>query len=348
MIPTLEWLPEKQALKMIDQTLLPNKLEFLELTTVEEVANSIKNMHVRGAPAIGVTAAFGMVIAGLQYQSLQKEDFYGKMNESAKILKQTRPTAVNLFWAIDLMLKELEENRSLIINEITAVLLKKALQMWDADYQINLKMGEHGATILNDGDTVLTHCNAGSLATVKYGTALAPIRWAIEKQGKKIRVIADETRPRLQGARLTAWELQYDNIPVQVETDSMAGLMMRLGKIQKIIVGADRVVSDTVINKIGTYMVAMAAKYHNIPMYVVAPTSTLSLTETEKDVIIEQRDGDFEVGRLMGRAQQPIVPEGISCINYAFDATPMELITGIITEDGIFTPKELLERYLNS
>ena len=348
MIPTLEWLQEKQALKMVDQTLLPNKLEFLELTTLEEVANSIKNMHVRGAPAIGVTAAFGMVIAGLQNQALKKDDFFEKMYKSAKILKQTRPTAVNLFWAIDLMLKELEDNRALLIKEIAENLLKKALQMWEDDYQINLKMGEHGASILNDGDTVLTHCNAGSLATVKYGTALAPIRWAIENQGKKIAVIADETRPRLQGARLTAWELHYDNIPVQVETDSMAGLMMRLGKIQKIIVGADRVVSDTVINKIGTYMVAMAAKYHNIPMYVVAPTSTLSLTETEKDVVIEQRDGDFEVGRIMGRVDPPIVPKGVQCINYAFDATPMELITGIITEDGIFTPKELLERYLNS
>jgi methylthioribose-1-phosphate isomerase len=217
--------------------------------------------------------------------------------------------------------------------------------LWQEDIDRNRAIGRHGADLLKDGDTVLTHCNAGSLATVQYGTALAPIRWAIQEQGKKIRVIADETRPRLQGATLTAFELHYDRIPVQVEPDNTSGLMMRLGKVQKIIVGADRIVKDAVFNKIGTYMVAMAAKYHHIPFYVAAPSSTLSLTETEKDVIIEQRDGQFEVAEIMGRLKEPIVPEGVSCINYGFDGTPMDLVTGIITEDGVFTPAELLQKY---
>ena len=229
--------------------------------------------------------------------------------------------------------------------ELTKLIIAECQKMWQEDIDTNRAMGKHGAALLEDGDTVLTHCNAGSLATVQYGTALAPIRWAIEEEGKKIQVIADETRPRLQGARLTAWELHYDKIPVKVEADNNAGLMMRLGKINKVIVGADRIVNGVVFNKIGTFMVAMAAKYHNIPMYVVAPKSTLSLNESEKDVIIEQRNAQFEVAEIMGKIKEPIVPEGVECINYAFDATPFELISKIITEDGVFSPEELIQRY---
>ncbi len=345
MYATIEWDSDAHVLKMIDQTKLPKSEEYLYLKSVNEIADSIRNMNVRGAPAIGVTAAFGMVLASLHAESCSKEEYKQVLQKSSVTLKKTRPTAVNLFWAIDEMTKIANAYSEEPNSQISARLLAKAQSMWKQDYETNLRMGEHGATVLQDGDTVLTHCNAGSLATVKYGTALAPIRWAIEQEGKKISVIADETRPRLQGARLTAYELQYDGIPVQVETDNAAGLMMRLGKIQKVIVGADRVVQDVVFNKIGTFMVALAAHYHSIPFYVVAPTSTLSLSEMESDVEIEQRDGTFEVGQVMGRLSEPIVPEGVSCINYAFDATPMELITGIITEDGVFSPTELNAYY---
>lgn len=342
---TIEWIDDHQYLKMIDQTLLPEKLSYLHLKTLEAVADSIKNMNVRGAPAIGVTAAFGMVLAAIEYKADPKKKFLNKMTGAAELLANTRPTAINLFWAIDEMKKvinfSIEESNDIIVQKLKT----HAQKLWQEDYLTNREMGKHGAKILEDGDTVLTHCNAGSLATVKYGTALAPIRWAIQEQNKKISVIADETRPRLQGARLTAYELHRDNIPVQVETDNMAGLMMRMGKIQKVIVGADRIVRDVVFNKIGTYMVAIAAHHHHIPFYVVAPKSTLSMNETENDVKIEERDGDFEVARLMGRSSQRIVPEGVPCLNYAFDATPMSLVTGIITEDGIFTPTELVEKY---
>ncbi|WP_371803131.1 S-methyl-5-thioribose-1-phosphate isomerase [Candidatus Lokiarchaeum ossiferum] len=344
MIPSIEWIAEKNIVKMIDQTQLPGKLVFLEFTTFQEVANSIKVMNIRGAPAIGVAAAMGMALATIEFQKLPYNDFIQQMNHAAKIITATRPTAVNLFWAVDRIQKLIQRSGQDVVK-ISEIIIKEAQTMWQEDIDTNRKMGMHGASLLEEDDTVLTHCNAGSLATVLYGTALAPIRWAIEEEGKKIQVIADETRPRLQGARLTAWELQYDKIPVKVESDNAAGLMMRLGKIQKIIVGADRIVRDTVFNKIGTYMVAMAAKYHNIPMYVVAPRSTLSMNETEKDVIIEQRDGQFEVGQIMGRIKTPIVPEGVECINYAFDGTPMDLITAIITEDGVFTPEELVKKY---
>ena len=213
--------------------------------------------------------------------------------------------------------------------------------MAQEDVNVNKNIGKNGATLLQDGDVVLTHCNAGSLATVQYGTALAPIRTAIES-GKAISVIADETRPRLQGARLTAYELQYDKIPVKVISDTSSGLLMRLGKVDKVIVGTDRITSDAVFNKIGTYLVALAAFDNKIPFYVAAPTSTLSLQETIEDVTIEQRDSG-EVGNILGKVQ--IVPNGVECLNYAFDFTPFRLVTGVITEDGVFTPEELLKKY---
>jgi methylthioribose-1-phosphate isomerase len=351
MIPSIEWIAEKNIVKMIDQTKLPDELTFLEFTTYKEVAKSIKVMNIRGAPAIGVAAAMGMAVAAIEFKSLSLEKFLENMEEAAKVITATRPTAVNLFWAVERIQKVIQAaikeagKDNITPATLSEIAIKEGQKMWQEDIDTNRLIGKHGSTVLEDGDTVLTHCNAGSLATVQYGTALAPIRWAIEEDKKKIQVIADETRPRLQGARLTAFELNYDKIPVKVESDNTAGLMMRLGKIQKIIVGADRIVRDSVFNKIGTYMVAIAAQYHKIPMYVAAPRSTLSLSETEKDVIIEQRDGWYEVAELMGRAKKPIVPEGVECINYAFDGTPMELITGIITEDGVFSPEELLKKY---
>ncbi len=259
MIPSIEWVDNK--VKMIDQTLLPHKLEFLEFDDYRDVANSIKIMNIRGAPAIGVAAAMGMALATIEFKELPKEEFLEKMKEAAEVIRKTRPTASNLFWAVDRIWKIVgayQDNPP----DLSEIVIEEAQIMAREDVLVNKNIGKNGATLLDDGDTVLTHCNAGSLATVQYGTALAPVRTAIEK-GKKISVIADETRPRLQGARLTAYELQYDKIPVKVISDTSSGLLMRLGKINKVIVGTDRVTSDAVFNKIGTYLVALAAKDNN-------------------------------------------------------------------------------------
>ena len=338
MIPSIEWVDNK--VKMIDQTVLPHKLEFLEFESYKDVATAIKVMNIRGAPAIGVAAAMGMALATLEYKDLPKEPFLEEMEKAAELIRNTRPTASNLFWAIDRIwniISSYPDNPS----NLSELVIEEVKLMAQEDVNVNKNIGKNGATLLDDGDVVLTHCNAGSLATVQYGTALAPIRAAIE-QGKNISVIADETRPRLQGARLTAYELQYDKIPVNVISDTSSGLIMRLGKINKVIVGTDRVTSDAVFNKIGTYLVALAAKDNNIPFYVAAPTSTLSLHETIKDVTIEQRDST-EVSNVLGKVQ--IVPDGVECLNYAFDITPFRLVSAIITEDGVYSPKELLKKY---
>ena len=339
MIASIEWTSDNKV-KMIDQTLLPHKLEFLEFDDYRDVATSIKVMNIRGAPAIGVAAAMGMAIATIEYRDLPKEKFLESMEKAANIIRSTRPTASNLFWAVDRIWKIITSYPDSPKN-LSELVIEEAKLMAQEDITVNKNIGKNGAELLQDGDIVLTHCNAGSLATVQYGTALAPVRSAIE-QGKKISVIADETRPRLQGARLTAYELQYDKIPVKVISDTSSGLLMRLGKINKVIVGSDRVTSDAVFNKIGTYLVALAAKDNNIPFYVAAPSSTLSLHETVKDVTIEQRDST-EVSNILGKVR--IVPDGVECLNYAFDITPFRLVSGVITEDGVFTHKELLKKY---
>ena len=338
MIPSIEWINNK--VKMIDQTLLPHELKFLEFDDFREVANSIKVMNIRGAPAIGVTAAMGMALATIEYKELSKNEFLKSMEKAANIIKSTRPTASNLFWAVNRIWNVISESPD-NPHEISELVIEESKIMAQEDINVNKSIGKYGSELLNDGDIVLTHCNAGSLATVQYGTALAPIRAAIEK-GKRISVIADETRPRLQGARLTAYELNYDKIPVKVITDTSSGLLMRLGKVNKVIVGADRITSDAVFNKIGTYLVALAANDNNIPFYVAAPSSTLSLKETMDDVTIEQRDST-EVSKILGKVQ--IVPDGVECLNYAFDITPFRLVTAIITEHGVFTPENLLEKY---
>ncbi len=338
MIPSIEWVNNK--VKMIDQTLLPHKLVFLEFDNYRDVAMSIKVMNIRGAPAIGVAAAMGMALATLEYKDLPKEKFLKEIEKAAEIIRKTRPTASNLSWAINRIwniISSYPDNPS----NLSELVIEEIKLMAQEDVTVNKNIGKNGSTLLDDRDIVLTHCNAGSLATVQYGTALAPIRAAIE-QGKNISVIADETRPRLQGARLTAYELQYDKIPVNVISDTSSGLLMRLGKINKVIVGTDRVTSDAVFNKIGTYLVALAAKDNNIPFYVAAPTSTLSLHETIKDVTIEQRDSQ-EVSNVLGQVQ--IVPDGVECLNYAFDITPFRLVSAIITEDGVYSPNELLKKY---
>ncbi len=339
MIPSIEWTSDNKV-KMIDQTILPHKLEFLEFDDFRAVANSIKVMNIRGAPAIGVAAAMGMALATIEYKELVKNKFLIKMEEAADVIHSTRPTASNLFWAINRILKIIKEFPDNPSN-ISDLVIEEVKIMAQEDINVNKNIGKNGASLLKDGDVVLTHCNAGSLATVQYGTALAPIRAAIE-EGKNISVIADETRPRLQGARLTAYELQYDNIPVKVISDTSSGLLMMLGKVDKIIVGTDRVTSDAVFNKIGTYLVALAAMDNKIPFYVAAPVSTLSLHETIKDVTIEQRDSK-EICNILGKVK--IVPEGVECLNYAFDITPFKLVTGFITEDGVFSPEELLKKY---
>jgi len=339
MIPSIEWTHDNKV-KMIDQTLLPHKLEFLEFEDYRNVANAIKIMNIRGAPAIGIAAAMGMALATIEYKALPKEEFIKRMEEAADTIRNTRSTASNLFWAVNRIweiLSSFPDNPS----NISELVIEEAKLMAQEDVNVNKNIGRNGAALLEDGDVVLTHCNAGSLATVQYGTALAPIRTAIEN-GKEISVIADETRPRLQGARLTAYELQYDKIPVKVISDTSSGLLMRLGKINKVIVGTDRVTSDAVFNKIGTYLVALAAYDNKVPFYVAAPTSTLSLHETVDDVTIEQRDSS-EVKNILGKIQ--IVPDGVECLNYAFDITPFRLVTGIITEDSVYTPEELLKKY---
>jgi methylthioribose-1-phosphate isomerase len=339
MIPSIEW-TEENRVKMIDQTLLPFELKFLEFNDFREVANSIKVMNIRGAPAIGVAAAMGMALATMEYKALPKEEFITSMEKAANVIRSTRPTASNLTWAVNRILKIITSFPDAPRN-LSELVIEEAKIMAQEDINVNKNIGKNGAELLADNDVVLTHCNAGSLATVQYGTALAPVRSAIE-QGKKISVIADETRPRLQGARLTAYELHYDKIPIKVISDTSSGLLMRLGKVNKVIVGTDRVTTDAVFNKIGTYLVALAAKDNNIPFYVAAPTSTLSLHETVDDVVIEQRDSS-EVSNILGKLR--IVPEGVECINYAFDITPFKLVTGIITEDGVFTPQDLLKKY---
>ncbi len=339
MIPSIEWTKDNKV-KMIDQTILPHELKFLEFDDYRDVATSIKVMNIRGAPAIGVAAAMGLALATIEYKPLPKERFLESMEEAAETIRSTRPTASNLFWAVDRICNIITSFPD-EPSAISELVIEEAKIMAQEDVNVNKSIGKNGAALLEDRDVVLTHCNAGSLATVQYGTALAPVRAAIE-EGKKISVIADETRPRLQGARLTAYELHYDKIPVNVISDTSSGLMMMLGKINKIIVGTDRVTSDAVFNKIGTYLVALAAKDNNIPFYVAAPTSTLSLHETFDKVTIEQRDGT-EVSNVLGKVR--IVPEGVKCLNYAFDITPFRLVTGIITEHGVFTPEELLNRY---
>jgi methylthioribose-1-phosphate isomerase len=328
---TLEW--NGDELILIDQRYLPLEETYVTCTNHIEVANSIKDMVVRGAPAIGATAGFGMAIASSEFETFERAKYVEEMKKAKDLLASTRPTAVNLFWALKRMEKVIEKNIDKTTSkELTKLLKKEALEIACDDIEINRKMGKNGAILLNDGDTVLTHCNAGALATVDYGTALGVIRAAIE-DGKKISVYADETRPYLQGARLTVWELVQDNIETTLISDNMAGWIMKKGKIDAVIVGADRIAANgDVANKIGTYSVAILAKKHGIPFYVAAPLSTIDLeTPTGEEIPIEERNRD-EV-RYCHKSQ--LVDESINVFNPAFDVTPNELVTAIITEKGV-------------
>ena len=306
---TIEW--EDNKLKLIDQTKLPDELTYVYCENYQEVIVAIKDMIVRGAPAIGVAAAFGMALAYLVDEDLEK---------AADEIKAARPTAINLFWAVDRVLNS--DNP-----------LEEALKMYQEDIDTNMAIGKYGSEVIDDGDTVLTHCNAGALACVDYGTALGVFR-AASDAGKNINVICDETRPRGQGASLSVWEMQQEKIPVKLIPDVASGFLMSQGKIDKVVIGADRIAKGGVVNKIGSFMVAMAAKQHDVPFYVAAPLSTFDFDASIFDTVIEERDGD-EV-RYYGGAR--ICPEGTEVINPAFDITPSEFIAGIITEKGIIDP----------
>lgn len=332
-MPALTW--AQGILTLLDQTKLPTELVYIQTEDYRIVAKAIKELQVRGAPAIGAAAAFGIVLGARELLTDTPTDFISKLTEIAGVLKAQRPTAVNLFWAIDRMLSVVSRFDHVVPAEVYAALEAEATAIAREDIEVNKKMGGYGASLIKDGDTILTHCNAGQLATVDFGTALGVIRAAYQ-QGKRISVYADETRPLLQGARLTTWELMQDNIPVTLITDSMAGYVMKKGLIDCVIVGADRITANgDVANKIGTYSVAVLAKEHNLPFYVAAPLSTFDFSlASGEQIAIEERSAD-EVTHLAGKR---IAPEGVAVFNPAFDVTPHKYVTAIITEKGVVYP----------
>ena len=327
---TVAW--KNDSVVMIDQTRLPNKLVYIRCRDYKEVANAIKNLVVRGAPAIGVTAAFGLALAAIQSNSKTLSELMADLDIAFKVLQSTRPTAINLFWALRRVMKKARGKKS--VDEVKNAILDEALKMAKEDIEINKQIGMNGAKLFEDGDVIMTHCNAGSLATAAYGTALGVIRRAKE-DGKRLSVIVTETRPVMQGSRLTTFELHHDDIDVSLIPDTAVGYMMFKKVIKRVIVGADRVLrTGHVFNKIGTYQVAIMANIHKIPFYVAAPLSTFDFENTPEDVVIEERSIDevIKIGR------KRIVPRGVRVFNPAFDMTPPELITGIITEKGVLKP----------
>lgn len=341
MVNTIEWAGD--TVRILDQTLLPLEVRYIECKQYSEVAECIKRLCIRGAPAIGIATAMAIALAGLDANAQGGNEFISSLEPAMNELVATRPTAVNIKWAVERIRNLLELNREKKVEELRDLLVKEAIRILDEDIAINKAIGRWGAEFLRDGDTVLTHCNAGSLATGGYGTATAPILVAIE-QGKRIEVIADETRPVLQGARLTAWELQQNKVPVTLITDNSAGALMKKGLIDCAIVGTDRTVANgDVANKIGTYTVAILCREHKIPFYVAAPLSSIDFSIPNGDMIpIEERDS-LEVTNVFG---QQVAPQGTKVINMAFDVTPAKYVTAIFTEKGAFRPEDL--RRLNS
>ncbi|KAF0107926.1 MAG: methylthioribose-1-phosphate isomerase [Anaerolineaceae bacterium] len=333
---TVFW--EDNALKMIDQRRLPGSLEIAVCRTHVETAEAIRSMTVRGAPAIGVTAAFGLALAANGSRARSAAALLADLETAAQILKVSRPTAVNLAWAVDRVMKVISkkaEGRS--VDELRSFVLDEAQRIADEDVAVNKRMGEHGAALIDDGDTVIHHCNTGALAVVDWGTALGVVRTA-HGQGKRVHVLVDETRPRLQGSRLTAWELQQYGIPYEIISDNMAGHFLRTGAAQKVLFGADRIAANgDVANKIGTYMLALAAHDNGVPVYSVAPTSSIDLSLKDGSQIpIEERDPEEVLGlQFMG---ERVAPAGAQARNPAFDVTPNRLITAIVTENGIVRP----------
>lgn len=329
----IRYAPEKAALVLLDQRYLPLREDWFECRTVQETIYALKTMVIRGAPAIGVTAAYGCHLAALEVAA--RPDWREELARLLHELREARPTAVNLAWAVDFMTGIWKEHDDLDARDLAELWLERARDLQAEDIEINKAMGKNGAAFIDDGDTVMTHCNAGALATAGYGTALGVIRAAVE-EGKRIKVIANETRPFLQGARLTAWELARDGIDVTIACDNACGLLMAKGLVQKVVVGADRVAANgDAANKIGTYTVACLAKRHNVPFFVAAPLSTIDRdTPSGEFIPIEQRP-DEEVTHVGGSRVSPV---GVPVLNYAFDVTPAELITGLVTEKRVLTP----------
>ncbi len=330
---TVDW--ADGAVRMIDQRLLPHQFVVAEYRDHREVAQAIRDMVVRGAPAIGAAAAFGLTLAGLNSRAPDRLSLLRDLEEAALTLRSARPTAANLGWALDRLMRVATSEALETADEVRQALVAEAKALADEDVAINRRMGQHGAALIEDGDTVLHHCNTGALATVDYGTALGVIR-AAHEQGKRVHVLVDETRPRLQGARLTAWELKQLGISFDLIADNAAGYFMRTGQVNLVLVGADRIAANgDVANKIGTYSLAVVARENGVPFYAVAPTSTIDLTLPSGDQIpIEERVAT-EITEIEG---VPIAPEGVSVRNPAFDVTPYRYVTGIVTENGIVYP----------
>ena len=329
-VETLRW--REQHLEMIDQRVLPMRFEYLRYANADEVAQGIRSMVVRGAPAIGCAAAYGVALHALAHQHDKPDAFDAAMSHAYEVLAASRPTAVNLFWALQRMRQCQQSLDQAEPPALAAALLALAHEISAEDVRINQAMGAHGAALLKDGARVLTHCNAGALATAGHGTALGVIRSAVAA-GKRISVLADETRPFLQGARLTAWEMVQENIPVTLITDNMAGHLMKSGEIDAVVVGTDRVAANgDVANKIGTYMVAVLAQRHGIPFYVACPLSTIDMQLPDGDAIpIEERSHE----EVVGFGSQRWAPAGVQVRNPAFDVTPAALVSGLITEKGV-------------
>jgi len=328
---TLWWDAENTSIHYIEQTLLPHEYTIVECRSIERLATAIKRLEIRGAPALGVAGAYGVALSAVLSEKKDMQSFMAAVHHDAALLRSTRQTAINLAWGIDRVLGAMTPAQD--CNEACTRAISEAGVIAREDTACCHAIGKHGAALLPDTCTVLTHCNAGALACSSWGTALGVIRSAVNA-GKQLNVIACETRPLLQGARLTAWELARDGIDVTVITDSTAAYLMRKGEIDAVLVGADRITRDAVFNKIGTYMHAVCARHHAIPFYVAAPLSTFDANNTEEDVIIEERGRD-EVTIIGSRT---FVPDGAQVKNYAFDATPMELVTAVITETGVLHP----------
>lgn len=341
-IKTIQWI--ENVSRMVDQTIVPYEFKYVDIKTGQEMYDAIQTMIVRGAPAIGIAGAHGVALYALEIQkeNLSKDEFVSKLIEKAKYLAGSRPTAVNLHWAVEKQI-ELIKNSQSDVKGIVEELIQNGIKLENEDIEINKKMGDFGAEVVPKGATILTHCNAGALATVGYGTALGVVRSAYAKDNA-IQVFADETRPRQQGARITTFELVMDKIPVTLITDGMCSYFMSKGMIDMVVVGADRIAANgDTANKIGTYTVAIAAKYHNVPFYIAAPLSTIDTNiKSGAEIPIEERDHE-EVTHINGKR---ICAEGVKIINPGFDVTPNELITGIITEVGILKPdyKESIAR----
>ncbi len=330
---TVEW--HEGKVRMIDQRVLPWELILLDYRDYAAVARAITDMVVRGAPAIGAAAAFGMALAAQQAPDTDRLAFLSYLEEAARVIKLARPTAVNLMWAVDRVMRIAVDEEITTVEELRSAMLAEAQRIADEDVAINQRMGEYGAMLIKDGDTILHHCNTGALATVDWGTALGVVRTA-HAQGKKIHVLLDETRPRLQGARLSAWELKEAGIPFDIIADNAAGHFMRTSQVNIVLVGSDRTAANgDVANKIGTYKVAVVARENGIPFYPVVPTSTIDLSLTNGDQIpIEERDP----GEVRAPFGQAIVPDDYPARNPAFDITPHRYVTGIVTENGIVYP----------